>query len=199
MDRTRVRPGQCMTSKKQHTEVDAFAHARVALEFDEVLELIASRCVNDGARETVRATEPETEPARIEEVLGEVEDAKAYHIQHGNLPIADTHAAEWITRVVDHRDVISPEGLLSLAEIERAAADLVRRLRGEPERFDALHRIAGRFAPQSSLVDAIDKAIEGEGNLRDKATPRLAALRKGTRRAREGLRTYSEKLSRSFG
>ncbi len=199
MDRTRVCPVQCMTSKNQHMEVDAFAHARIALEFDEVLELIASRCVNDDARETVRATEPETEPARIEEALGEVEDAKAYHIQHGNLPIADTHAAEWITRVVDHRDVIPPEGLLSIAEIERAAADLLRRLRGEPDRFDALHRIAGRFVPQSSLVDAIDRAIEGEGNVRDNATPRLAGLRKGTHRAREGLRAYSEKLSRSFG
>jgi len=179
--------------------VDAFAHARGALEFDDVLELIASRCVNDSAREIVRGTEPDTDSPRIDAALGEAEDAKDYHIQYGNLSIADTLASGWITRAVEHHEVIPPEGLLDLAQIERAAADLLRRLANDPERFDALHRIAGRFEPQRPLVEAIDKAVDSEGTIKDNATPRLASLRKGTRRAREGLRTYSEKLAKSFG
>jgi DNA mismatch repair protein MutS2 len=177
---------------------DTFSHAGEILEFASVLEVIASKCVNDGARERVRRLHPSTDGAWIRDRLREIAETRDYHATLGHMPIAETACQEWIGGAVHRHEIVPPEGLLALAAIERAAIEFQRSLAAET-RYPTLRGIVSKMIPHDDLIAAIDRAIDSDASIKDTASPQLHSIRKEIIRARDEIRRFAETLAKSYG
>lgn len=178
---------------------DAFRHAVVALELPDVLERIAARCVNDGARETIRGLWPTSDRERIQSRLKKVRETCGYHEQSGKLPMVDTSVGERIREARDKRAPVPPDGLLMIAGAESAVIDIQRTLHGEEPRYPYLCDIVLRMRPHGSLVEAIGRCIESDGTIKNSASAKLKGIRRSIERAKQDIRKHSERLAKSFG
>lgn len=176
----------------------AFLHAGDILEFASVLGVIASKCVNAGSKERIRLLQPSTEKTWIEDRLREIGEVRDYHSTLGHLPIAETLCGEWIDRAVHRREIVPPEGLLAIAEIERSGIEFQRKMAAET-RYPTLRGIVSRLTPHRELVEAIHRAIDRDASIKDTASPRLHSIRREIARAREDLRRFAESLAKSYG
>jgi DNA mismatch repair protein MutS2 len=181
-----------------HKGRNPFAHAARALELPEVLSHIAARCRNQGAADAVNELVPTTDADVIDESLTEIMELCDYHLEHGRLTVADTSSQAWIGAAADKGDPIPAEALLDIAACERATAELVRSLENA-DGCDALAAVAAAAQPQLDLAADIERCIERDGSIKDKASKRLSALRRSVHAAREDLRRTCEKLAKSFG
>ena len=175
-----------------------FLHAGEILELASVLGVIASRCVNAGSKTRIRQLRPTTDKTWIEDRLREIAEVRDYHETLGHLPIAETHCGEWIERAVRRREIVPPDGLLAIAEIERSLIEFQRKIAAET-RYPTLRGIVSRMTPHRDLIDAIHKAIDRDSSIKDTASPRLQSIRRELARAREDLRRFAETLAKSYG
>ncbi len=177
---------------------DTFAHAGEILEFGAVLELIASKCVNSGAKHEVRCIHPTTDREAIGARLREIAEVREYHEAAGHLPIAETQCGEWIERALRRHELIPPEGLLSLASIEKAVIEFQRSMREEAA-FPLLRGVVSSMTVHRELIDAIEKAIDAEARIKDTASSKLHAIRRDIGKGRDELRRYADQLAKSYG
>ncbi|MDH3216256.1 MAG: Smr/MutS family protein [Candidatus Krumholzibacteria bacterium] len=187
---------ECLTN---NSSSESYAHAVEALELRSVLEHIASKCVNDGAKNLISSLRPTTERTRIEESLAEIEELCGYRAAAGNLPIVDTTPQRWIRGARERSDAIPAEGLLAIAAIERSVHELQRRVGRDEPLYPRLAGIVSQMAPAQSLVDDIERCIDSDGTLKDRASPKLHSLRRSARRARDDIRSHSDRLAKSLG
>lgn len=177
---------------------DAFAHAAGILEFGEVLDLIASKCLNPGSRRSVRALRPTTDRAWIDERLSEIDEVRAHQSASGRLSVADTAFGDSVERAARKHEIISAEGLITLAAAERSVIAIQRSL-SEETRYPLLRGIASRMTPHRDLIEAIENAIDRDAAIKDTASPRLQTIRRSAAKAREELRRHAEQLAKSYG
>ncbi len=175
-----------------------FSHAAEILDFPAVLELIASKCVNEGARNLVRDLRAMTGSDRIQERLREIEEVREFQSARGRLPIASTDSRDWIERALNKHEVVSPEGCQVVAAVEESALEFQRMMDGE-ERFPALRYTISRIIPHHDLVEAIRSAIDRDAKIKDGASPQLGTIRKNIRKVRTDLRRYVDQLAKSYG
>ncbi|MDH3197948.1 MAG: Smr/MutS family protein [Candidatus Krumholzibacteria bacterium] len=176
-----------------------FVHAARTLELDAVLDLVASRCVNDGARAAVRALFPLADAGAIAEALAAVEELRYYSAEEGDIPVASTEHRAYVEALARRAAGPAPEVLWRLAQSERAAADLRRRLEGREDTHPRLAAMAARIVPDAALVKAVEAAVDADGTVRDDASPLLARLRREIRDLRASLRSLAERLVSEYG
>jgi DNA mismatch repair protein MutS2 len=178
---------------------EGYAHAEVALDYRSVLELVASKCLNDGARRIVLDLHPSGDPQWIAGRLEKVREARAYQLAAGNIPVADTSCRTWIDNASKNNDLIPPEGLLAVAALERETLALVRRFSTEQESYPGICGIVSRMAGHPELIKTIEAAVDPGLTLKDTASSKLASLRKSERTAKTDLRKLTDRLARRFG
>lgn len=175
-----------------------YAHAARTLDFAAVLELVAARCTNEAARRAVHALEPTADADVIRASLEEVEEYRRYYAEHGDVPVGETECRDDIERARTRRDAVAPDRLLAIASAARAAAD-VHRVLADAENVPRLAAIAAAVVPQPALADAIERAIDVDGSIKDTASPQLRSIRRDIHGLRASLRSLSEKLVGEFG
>ena len=175
-----------------------FTHAAEALEFTAVLDVIASGCVNAGAKQLVRRLRPGVDEAWIEESMRQIMEVCEYQQVEGRLSIIDTAYQTWIERAVDRSDVITPVGLQSLAAAERSLIEFKRKLEKETG-CQRLQTVVSRLHAHKDLIESIDRVLDTEGAIKDNASPALAKLRKSIARTRGELRRLGESLAKKHG
>ena len=180
------------------TLYDPAGHARSILDLAAVLELIASRCRNETAREAVRTLLPTADRSWIESAMGEITETRALIGEVGDLAICDTGFFATIERTLANHGVIEPEELLAVARMERSVNDL-RRYTDAGEAYDAVVSVIRGLIPHRDLVQTIEKSVGNEGEILDGASPELARLRKSIVSAREKLRKSAERLAGGYG
>jgi DNA mismatch repair protein MutS2 len=180
------------------TRLDAFTHAGEILEFPSVLDLIASKCVNEGAGELIRGLRPSTDRAWIEERLGEIAEVREYHAVVGRLPVARTDCRVCVEGAVRRHEPIAPADLLAIASVERSGIDFQRSLE-EEARYPVLRGIVYRLRPHREIIEAVGKAIDRNASIKDTASPALQSIRREITRARDELRRFAEAQAKSYG
>jgi len=180
------------------SRADTFSHAGEILEFATVLELIASKCVNSGAKDEVRLVRPTTDRDAIGARLREIGEVREYHKAAGRLPIAETQCGEWIERALHRHELIPPEGLLALASIEKAVIDFQRSM-SEETAYPLLRAVVSGMTLHREMIGAIDGAIDRDAGIKDTASPKLHAIRRDILRGRDELRRYADQLAKSYG
>jgi DNA mismatch repair protein MutS2 len=175
-----------------------FSHAVETLEFGAVLELIARRSANESARGSLRALAPTTDEAAIGESLAEIEEYRLYRAENGDVVVGDTSCREDLERASESGFAMGPDRMLAVAAAERAAADMARAL-AEADSFPRLAAIADGIRAHVEVADAIERAIDTDGSIKDTASPALRSIRKDIHGLRGSLRSLSEKLVSDYG
>jgi len=183
---------------RPESHADTFSHAGEILEFAAVLDLIAAKCVNSGAKNEVRRIHPTTDGDLIGARLREIAEVREYHEAAGHLPIVETECRLWIEHALRRHELIPSEGFLAIASIERSVAEFQRSLREEPA-YPLLRGVVFGMTVHRELVDAIEKAIDHEARIRDTASAKLKAIRRDIVRGREELRRFADQMAKSFG
>jgi DNA mismatch repair protein MutS2 len=176
-----------------------FEHTFHILELDAVLELIATRCINEGARELVRSSTPSKDNKWIAVALKEIENMRMYLTVENDIPIATTDSEAAMERAGKTNELIPGRDLLAIARVESTALDIQRRFRDKDETYPHLCRLVDQFIPDKTLVDIISRALNRDAEIKDDASDELASIRKRIRNSREGLRVHAERQAKQYG
>ncbi|MDH4337675.1 MAG: Smr/MutS family protein [Candidatus Krumholzibacteria bacterium] len=175
-----------------------FDHAARVLGLHDVFALVASACVNAGARAAVTGLRATNDADAIRTSLGEIDEYRRMREDAGDIAIPDTSYRGAVAEIAGGARG-SGEALRRIGEGERAIAQLRRAVAAAGESFPALAAIAAGATPNETLVAEIDRALDAEGEVRDDATPALKAIRRDIRAARNSLRERAERMLGEIG
>lgn len=184
---------------QNNPHADEFGHAAETLQWEATLELVASRCVNERARDRIRSLRPFRDAGRVTDGLEAIRQYRELHERRGDAPVAEIGYSTAVERLTGRGETLEAEDLLRVAAGERAAEEIKRHLSSQQGDYPRLEAIAGRLKPQADLVAAIERAIDADGSVRDNASAELASLRRQIGRLRSSLRGRSEALTAGYG
>lgn len=177
----------------------AYSHAVASLELPEVLDRVASYCMNEGARELLRHVHFMTDADRIGELLAEVEEARRYRESAADIAIGDTSCRYAVLRARDRNEPLEANELLAVAAVEGGSSKFKRGFDKTAEDYPLLNGIVSQLLPQIDLAKDIEAAIDTDGNVRDSASPELREIRKRIQHGKERIRGEVERLSKKAG
>jgi DNA mismatch repair protein MutS2 len=180
---------------------DLDAETRRAIEFDAVLDWLASRAATGPGVETVRGLIPSRDPIWIEREHRRVGEALRHletvgRLVAGGLP--DPGAAFAVLPVEGARLDAAAAG--AIGQFLLAGGDLRRRLAAlDPEAFPLLREMAANMPDLDREARPMARGVLPDGRLADDASPELARIRASIARLGERLRRMLESLVRDPG
>jgi DNA mismatch repair protein MutS2 len=175
-----------------HFDIDG--ESRKALEFDELLEWVASYARTEPGRQRVAGLSPSADLPVLAAELDSVEELRALLAEDGKLiagAIPDPAPAIEALKFEGMR--LEPAMLRDLAENIMVVAGLRKRLaRLEADDHPHLHRLGGGFPDLSPQARDIRDCIEPDGHISDDASGELRRIRNTRTRVGERLRRMLE-------
>lgn len=158
------------------------AHALSVLEFPRVLDVVADRASSALGAAAVRALTPRTDREWLAAELARVQAMRAMLSAEGGWqpePIADARQALARLRVLGAAlDGTQLTAIAMLLRSSRRTQSALRDPRRPPMATAYLLPFAARLIAAQRDEDAIDRAIDGDGTVRDDASPALRRLRR---------------------
>lgn len=151
------------------------------LEFDKILGLLQKYCLGELGKEATDNIGPETEPILIRGKLEEVKEFKLTLENDDRFPISSYSEISKDLRMLEVVDFVLPEEGLQRINI------ILLFIRGifkfftntRQEVYPRLYNIIRNVSFDEGLIEAIEKVIDEEGNIRPDASPALLKIRKG--------------------
>lgn len=168
------------------------------LEWDRVLEALASRCAFALGRDLARRLP--FEPTREDVVIALAEAKEATDLFYAGepLPLGDVpDVGEGVARLRVGGVLGGPE-LRDLGRMLAAARSLRRFLAQKRERASRLFARCATDPTLDALADEITGSFDADGSLADHASPRLKELRSEQRAARARMKSRLEELMRRY-
>ncbi len=161
----------------------------LALELPSLLSVVAHFASTDLGHERVLALAPFVEEGPLLSQRRRIEEAGRLLGAGSLVPDFDVPVGELVERLATGRPPVQGLDLVRLADLLRASRQAAARIRGA-EACPALQTLAFRVPDLQPLLAKIDRALDRRGEVREEASPKLAALRKQIRRVRDQL--YSD-------
>jgi DNA mismatch repair protein MutS2 len=168
-----------------------------SLEFDQIVEQVASLALTPLGRDELAAIAPSGEPEVVREwQRGTSETARFLE----NAPLFPLRAADEVPASLEALAVegqpLDPLPLRALADfvdsVELSRASIL----GAAGDYPMLDALAGRLASFKSEIAAVRHAIDGSGEVLDQASPALRSIRDRLRSRRQQLRGTLEKFAK---
>jgi DNA mismatch repair protein MutS2 len=167
-------------------------------EWDAVRELLGNEARTEMGRERARAVEPAVEPSAVESALEMTGQARLALTEKGAPPLSHLPDVRGILEscrvpgsILEGADLVLLLPLLDTAERLSAYG---RGLASLAPRIAALTGVLPRV---SDLAEALRRALDDEGIVRDEASPRLRQLRREVRDRRKRIVSDLERLLQS--
>ncbi len=160
---------------------------RADLEWDRVLEALASRCASPAGKRVSRALPFATSRAQVLAVFGEVREAVALDLAGEPLPTADVPEVEPALDRARIGSVLANEELRGVVACLAAARALRRFLQSRRDRAPLLAAACAVDPSLDELERQLAACFDPDGSLADRASPRLLSLRADWRAGRERL------------
>ncbi len=175
------------------------ATALRALEFDRIREALADEALTPLGRARALALAPSSDAGEVQRLLALTTEALAFVRADGSLAVSANEDLEAALRILEvGEEPLLPlqlNGLAQFVESVEFVASAIRRAISAPS--SGLIEIASRAASFADEVEAIHRAIEPGGEVKDDASPALRDIRDKLRRQRARLRSTLETLTRS--
>jgi DNA mismatch repair protein MutS2 len=160
-------------------------HALRVLEFADALGVVATHASSELGREAVRALSPSAvhgwvteELRRVDQMLGLLLRTPDWAVP----PIPDVRRA--LRRLGMEGSVLEPVELRDLGELARSAAEARRMAQSNREHFPLIAALGEQLHRFEAESEAVRRAIDGGGSVRDDASRELLRLRREIRGAR---------------
>ena len=158
-----------------------------ALEFPSLLAVVAHFAASDLGRERLLGSRPfeEEGPLRARRTL--FEEASRLVGERALVPDFDVPLGDLLTRINTGRPPVEGGDLVRLADLGKATRTAAARIREAVPPCPALDALARGLPDVGPLLRKIERALDRRGEVREDASPRLAALRRQIRTVREQI------------
>jgi len=160
-------------------------HALQVLQFPEALEVVARLASSALGAESIRALEPSDALAEVDDELRRVDQMVNFLLRSEEWivpPVPDLRVA--LRRLAVEGSVLEAPTLRDAGELLRSARATRRAILRYAEDYPLLAAIAERLVKLEAEEEAIRRAIDDAGEVRDEASRELARLRREIRGAR---------------
>src|SRR5262245_57495731 len=157
-----------------------------ALELPSLLAVVAAFASTDLGAGRIRALAPFEDEAALAERRRRAEEAGRLLGEGPLVPDFDVPMGSLVDRLSTGRPPLQGPDLVRLADLLRASRSAATRIRGA-EACPGLGRLAAGVPDLSPLLGRIDRSLDRRGEVREEASPKLAALRRQIRRVRDYL------------
>lgn len=176
----------------------AAPHTLAELEFERVLAVVAQHAVSDLGAASVRARRPGADVEVVREELATAwELARELHETGRFRPVAVPDLSEILERLVVDGSVLDGEQLYALQAALTGMREVADELAALEERAPRVAALAVEVPPRR-LEQAIERAVEPDGRVKDDASPALKRARRRLRDARERLITLLQGFLREL-
>jgi len=176
------------------------AHTLHVLEFDKTLNMLAARTRTSMGRERARGVGPIHDADALRDRLEVVSQFKSILTSDGEVSL---EGAEDIGPLLKQSQVeggvLEPADLFRVRETARVMSQTASTLARYRDRHPLAAGEAEGIVPAHALVEEVGRCIDENGRVADRATPRLAEVRKSTGRVRAKLRRHLERYLDSAG
>ena len=160
---------------------------RLALEFDAFLALFASEARTDLGAAVLSALAPAREEEELRRRRARYEEIARLSLEAPLVPGLGEGLGELVERLESGDPPLAGGEILRLAALLAAGGEAAARITAvDPPCAELARAVAGLADPQP-LVRQIGRILDRKGEVRDDASPRLAALRRQVQGARERL------------
>lgn len=166
-------------------------HKRVEtiLEFDKIKNLLMEKAVSSMARELILSLGPSGDEDQVRRWQQETKEGSAILKSGLNMPLSGLRDIRTPLRLAKVGAVLAPKDLLEVASCMRTSR-LIKKLWGEKglEDCDIVDGIAENLHSFLSIEEKIEKAIVGEEEIADDASPRLLSIRRQKKSLSKNIR-----------
>ena len=160
---------------------------RLALEFDALLALFASEARTDLGAAVLRSLQPAAEVDELRRRRARYEEIERLSVEAPLVPGLGEGFGDLVARLESGDPPLAGSEILRLAGLLAAGGDAAARIaRIDPPCAELARAVADLADPQP-LVRRIGSILDRKGEVRDDASPRLAALRRQVQGARERI------------
>jgi DNA mismatch repair protein MutS2 len=163
------------------------AATALAVELPSLLAVISRLAASDVGSERVLALRPFAEEAELREHRTRFEEAARLVGERSLVPELDFPLAQLLERLTSGRPPLEGIDVVRIADLGKATRAAVARLREAVPPCPALAAIAAGLPDLDPLLRRIERTLDRRGEVREDASPRLAALRGQIRRVRDQL------------
>ena len=151
------------------------------LEFDKILNLLKNFCLGELGKDAIEKIKPETGVVLIKGKLQEVKEFTLTLQNDDRFPISAYSEITKDLRMLEVVDFVLPEeGLQRINVILLFMRDIFRFFtNARQEVYPNLYNIVRSVSFDDGLIEAIEKVIDEDGNIRPDASPELLKIRKG--------------------
>lgn len=175
----------------------AFEKALKTLEFDKILDILASFARTVGAKEMAKCLVPSTDEWEIKYTLGQTSYALEYLNKKGMPSFGNVSDISYSVDNAKKGASLSPGTLLEIANVLRTARGLLEYSRGEVSEENGLHEIFERLYTDKNLENRIYRALPSEDTVADDASPALGDIRRKIRNTNSKIRDTLQKYINS--
>ena len=163
------------------------------LEFDKVLDILASYCITQSGKKLALNLEPSGNEELVNKNLLETSLGFDLLIKKGNAPISDIANIEIFIKNLKSGNYLSAKGLLDIAIILKISR-LLKEYFFDDKSFDLsnfayLEEVFNNLYTNETIENNIFSSIIDENTIDDNASSTLASLRKNRRKLEEDVRT----------
>lgn len=150
------------------------------LEFDKIIDLLEESCYGQRGKEAIRSLKPSEDLAEIDRWLAEVDEFRRTLERRDIFPIgAYEEVAEELRMLEIEGFVLPEEGLQKLNVLLLFIKEIFAFFGPErQEAYEALYDIIRPVHFNEELLQAIERVIDEEGNIRPDASPELQKIRR---------------------
>lgn len=158
-----------------------------ALELPSLLAVISRLASTDLGHDRVLGLAPYEDEDELRLQRRRFEEAARLLAERSLVPDFDVPLGALLDRLSSGRPPIEGVDLVRLADLGRATRGAAARIREATPPCPELSRMAGELTDVEPLLRRIDRTLDRRGEVREDASPRLAALRQQIRRTRDQL------------
>jgi DNA mismatch repair protein MutS2 len=159
----------------------------LALEFPSLLAVVSRFAATDLGRERVLGLRPFEEEAELRAQRILFEEVSRLVGERSLVPDFDVPLGELLDRLVTGRPPVTGLDLVRLADLGKATRAASARIREAIPPCPALDTLARGLPDLDPLLRRIEKTLDRRGEVREDASPKLAALRRQIRTVRDQL------------
>ncbi|MEZ5415820.1 MAG: Smr/MutS family protein [Vicinamibacterales bacterium] len=168
-----------------------------ALEFDRIVEALASFALTPVGKARMLAETPATDRATVTQAQAATSEVVRYVAQNDVFPLrAGAGLEPALQALAIEGRPLEALALRILADFVASIAEAQAAVAKAPGEYPVLRQLVSRLAPFVDEVAAVRRAIDVNGDVVDDASPRLAAIRERLRRQRARLRAALEQFVR---
>lgn len=165
-----------------------FSKAHSTLEFDKILELLASCCRTEGAAEEAFKLNPSDDPDRVRMLLDQTTDAKRLAAMKGAPSFGHVKDVNPSLDRAEKGAQLNMRELLDIAAVLRTARGLLDYINTDKKYETVLDEHFARLTSDRPLEERIFRTIIAEDMIADEASPELADIRRKMRNAQNKIK-----------